>query len=105
MISPAIVGVSPFETPDVELVENLGKAGALAILDLGRETEIGRKALAALQRNRMPSFGVRINRLETFTTTDLNDRVTTLILDAADLLQQDHPGKMLDTWKAPQRKI
>jgi hypothetical protein len=36
MISPAIVGVSPFETPYVGLVETLGKAGAIAILDLGR---------------------------------------------------------------------
>jgi acyl transferase domain-containing protein/NAD(P)H-dependent flavin oxidoreductase YrpB (nitropropane dioxygenase family)/NAD(P)-dependent dehydrogenase (short-subunit alcohol dehydrogenase family) len=105
MISPAIVGVSPFETPDVGLVETLGKAGAIAILDLGRDTESGRNALAALQRNRMPAFGVRISRLESFTPADLSARVTTLILDAADLLAQNSPQKTLDAWRTNSRSI
>ncbi len=105
MISPAIVGVSPFETPDVGLVETLGKAGALAILDLGRESESGRKALAALQRNRGPSFGVRISQLESFTPLDLSERVATLVLDAANLLVQKNPKTTFDAWKSESRKI
>ncbi|HYX38566.1 MAG TPA: SDR family NAD(P)-dependent oxidoreductase [Oligoflexus sp.] len=105
MISPAIVGVSPFETPDVGLVETLGKAGALAVLDLGRTSETGRNALAALHKNRMPSYGVRISRLESFTPMDLSDQVTTLILDATDLLHQKNPASTLTAWQQPQRKI
>jgi acyl transferase domain-containing protein/NAD(P)H-dependent flavin oxidoreductase YrpB (nitropropane dioxygenase family)/NAD(P)-dependent dehydrogenase (short-subunit alcohol dehydrogenase family) len=105
MISPAIVGVSPFETPDVGLVESLDKAGALAVLDLGRKPEEGRKALAALQRSRKSGWGVRISSLQSYAAADLNERVTTLILDAADLLAQKNPADIMKTWSMPQRKI
>ncbi|WP_141733416.1 type I polyketide synthase [Oligoflexus tunisiensis] len=99
MITPAIVGVSPFETPDVGLVETLGQSGAFGVLDLGRDTASGRQALAALQGKRRASYGVRISCLAAFTPTDLNERITTLILDAADLLAQDDPAAVLAAWR------
>ena len=105
MISPAIVGVSPFETPDVGLVEALRKAGVLGILDLGRDSAQGRKALSALHKKRVRSFGVRIASLKSYTPMDLSDHVTTLILDAEDLLAQDNPQHTLSAWQQNERTI
>ena len=55
-----IIAITPFENPDVELCAAACRAGALGILDIGRDR---RRALRALQQIRKRSrgrFGVRI---------------------------------------------
>ncbi len=105
MISPAIVGVSPFEAPDVGLVEALARTSAIAVLDLGRDPEQGRKSLQTLQKSRIPTFGVRVAHLASYQAGDLSDRVTTLLLDAEDLLAQASPQEVLEQWSAANRKL
>jgi acyl transferase domain-containing protein/NAD(P)H-dependent flavin oxidoreductase YrpB (nitropropane dioxygenase family)/acyl carrier protein len=56
---PAIVGVSPFESPDARLVCALARAGALGVLDLGHDALRARDALSVVSRL-APTFGVRI---------------------------------------------
>ena len=43
---PRIIGISPLERPDVGLVAALGVAGALGVLDLGRDRTSAARALA-----------------------------------------------------------
>jgi len=54
-----ILGISPFEHPDAELVAALSRAGALGVLDLGRDPSAAEAALAALEVRRV-EFGVRV---------------------------------------------
>ena len=57
---PPVIGISPFETPDVGLVVGLARAGALGVMDLGHDHGAARHALDLLtQRGGGASFGVR----------------------------------------------
>ena len=56
----AVIGISPFESPDVGLVASLAQAGALGVLDLGHDVSQARAALVAVARKVTRPFGVRI---------------------------------------------
>jgi acyl transferase domain-containing protein/NAD(P)H-dependent flavin oxidoreductase YrpB (nitropropane dioxygenase family)/NAD(P)-dependent dehydrogenase (short-subunit alcohol dehydrogenase family) len=86
MMYKSVIGMSPFETPDVGLVEALASAGAIGILDLGRQANAGHEALASLHARGLSSFGVRIPDLKVYSDIVLPEAVSHLILDAADLL-------------------
>jgi acyl transferase domain-containing protein/NAD(P)H-dependent flavin oxidoreductase YrpB (nitropropane dioxygenase family)/NAD(P)-dependent dehydrogenase (short-subunit alcohol dehydrogenase family) len=60
-LSVRVLGVTPLETPAPRLVAALGRAGALAILDLGRTTAAATAALSAVEREPgfRGSYGVR----------------------------------------------
>jgi len=60
LAAKAVVGLSPFESPDVTLVAALARASALGVLDLGHSEEVARNALDLLVRRRIGTFGVRI---------------------------------------------
>jgi acyl transferase domain-containing protein/NAD(P)H-dependent flavin oxidoreductase YrpB (nitropropane dioxygenase family)/NADP-dependent 3-hydroxy acid dehydrogenase YdfG len=84
-----IIGISPFEHPDPALIAAICRAGALGILDLGRDPARARAALAELAR-RAPRFGVRI---PDGSAIDLPSGVTTVVVPAgAPIL----PGR---TWR------
>src|SRR5262249_39560432 len=53
---PQVIGVSPFESPDVRLVCAFDRAGALGVLDLGHDAGRAREALAVV-RHMARSFG------------------------------------------------
>ena len=55
-----IIGTSPLERPDAGLVAAVCEAGALGVLDLGRDVAVARGALAALSRRLPGGFGVRV---------------------------------------------
>jgi acyl transferase domain-containing protein/NAD(P)H-dependent flavin oxidoreductase YrpB (nitropropane dioxygenase family) len=55
----AIVGLSPFEHPDVGLVAALARAGALGVLDLGHDATAADAALKEARRRVRQPFGVR----------------------------------------------
>ncbi|MGH3841596.1 MAG: nitronate monooxygenase, partial [Pseudonocardiaceae bacterium] len=55
-----IVGITPFEEPNAPLVVALARAGAVGVLDLGRDTRSARAALADTCRWWSGNFGVRI---------------------------------------------
>ena len=56
-----IVGITPFERPDPGLAIALARAGALAVLDLGRDPEVAEAALEQVRRS-VRRFGVRVPR-------------------------------------------
>jgi acyl transferase domain-containing protein/NAD(P)H-dependent flavin oxidoreductase YrpB (nitropropane dioxygenase family) len=55
-----IIGISPLERPDAGLVAAVCEAGALGVLDIGRDPAVARVALATLSRRVPTGFGVRI---------------------------------------------
>jgi acyl transferase domain-containing protein/NAD(P)H-dependent flavin oxidoreductase YrpB (nitropropane dioxygenase family) len=59
-VGETVLGVSPFEHPDAGLVAALCHAGALGILDLGRDALLAGAALEALSKRAQRGFGVRI---------------------------------------------
>jgi acyl transferase domain-containing protein/NAD(P)H-dependent flavin oxidoreductase YrpB (nitropropane dioxygenase family) len=60
ILSRPIVGLTPFEHPDSALCIALCRAGALGLLDLGRDPRVSRNALAAVAAQVPGEFGVRI---------------------------------------------
>jgi acyl transferase domain-containing protein/NAD(P)H-dependent flavin oxidoreductase YrpB (nitropropane dioxygenase family)/NAD(P)-dependent dehydrogenase (short-subunit alcohol dehydrogenase family) len=63
-VLPRIVGITPFETPDARLAIALAEAGALGVLDLGRDAKRALTSLADVDRRLgtlgSAGFGVRI---------------------------------------------
>lgn len=58
MLQTLIVALTPFERPDAGLVRATARAGAIPVLDLGREASAGRRAVAQVARA-VSRFGVR----------------------------------------------
>ncbi|WP_308377878.1 SDR family NAD(P)-dependent oxidoreductase [Streptomyces sp. ISL-98] len=73
-----VVVVSPFEEPNPGMVAAAQRAGALGLLDLGRDPDRARTALAAL-RGRGP-YGVRVPAGCPLTPDELPDAVDTVLL-------------------------
>jgi acyl transferase domain-containing protein/NAD(P)H-dependent flavin oxidoreductase YrpB (nitropropane dioxygenase family)/NADP-dependent 3-hydroxy acid dehydrogenase YdfG len=57
---PRVVALTPFERPDPGLVAALSRAGALGVLDLGRDPSLARAALHEAARACPRGFGVRV---------------------------------------------
>ena len=55
-----IIGVTPFELPNAQLAAALSRAGALGVLDLGRDSARARTALAQMSRWAREPWGVRV---------------------------------------------
>jgi acyl transferase domain-containing protein/NAD(P)H-dependent flavin oxidoreductase YrpB (nitropropane dioxygenase family)/NAD(P)-dependent dehydrogenase (short-subunit alcohol dehydrogenase family)/acyl carrier protein len=89
---PLVLGVSPLERPDARLVVALCRAGALGILDLGRDLGRAREALAITARDAKGGFGVRVPEGVAAASSDLPPEVTTVILVA---------GAPLDPFRTP----
>lgn len=58
MKNSTIIGVTPFEKPDVSLMLKLHQAGAFPILSLGIDLTIAQEALNQLEQTVIPSFGI-----------------------------------------------
>jgi|GEM_PF-6071772 len=58
MKTPLIIGITPFEKPDLSLVLALEKAGAFPVLHLGRNLELAQEALEQLAATSSAGFGV-----------------------------------------------
>ncbi|MEJ8651587.1 SDR family NAD(P)-dependent oxidoreductase [Streptomyces sp. MS1.AVA.3] len=72
-----VVALSPFEEPGERIVVAAERAGALGLLDLGRDADAARDALARLGRLR---HGVRVPVGCPLTPADLPDEVDTVLL-------------------------
>ncbi|HUB09008.1 MAG TPA: SDR family NAD(P)-dependent oxidoreductase [Myxococcales bacterium] len=60
ILARPILGLTPFEHPDSALCIALSRAGAIGVLDLGRDPRASRNALAAVSAQVPGEFGVRI---------------------------------------------
>lgn len=72
-----VVALSPFEEPGERIVLAAARAGALGLLDLGRDAGAAREALARLEG---VSYGVRIPVGCPLTPAELPDEVDTVLL-------------------------
>ncbi|MCB9562278.1 MAG: nitronate monooxygenase, partial [Kofleriaceae bacterium] len=79
---PWIIGLSPLERPDAALVAALCDAGALGVVDLGRDRDAAAHALAVLTRRLPGGFGVRIPDGVAFAADELPAQVDVVIVGA-----------------------
>jgi NAD(P)H-dependent flavin oxidoreductase YrpB (nitropropane dioxygenase family) len=91
LLHRSVLGLSPLEQPDARLVLALCRAGALAVLDLGRDLAVGRKALAQVAREAHDGFGVRVPEKTPWAPEELPARVEVVVLPA---------GAPIARWKA-----
>ncbi|WP_443056138.1 SDR family NAD(P)-dependent oxidoreductase [Streptomyces sp. NBC_00239] len=85
-----VVAVSPFEEPHPRIVVAAERAGALGLLDLGRDAGRARRALADVARTLRQPFGVRVPAGCPVWPDELPAEVDTVLL--ADPAQQPHPA-------------
>src|SRR5262249_5930595 len=83
--SISIVAVSPLERPGPRLVAALCEAGALGVLDLGRDAAVRARSLAAIARRVRGEFGVRVPDGETIDPAALPNAARVVICGAADV--------------------
>ena len=78
----SVIGLSPFETPDVGLVTALVRGGALGALDLGHDAARARDALSTLAR-RVRAFAVRVPEHVDAEGVELPPEATVVIVPAS----------------------
>lgn len=79
MKNSTIIGLTPFEKPDVNLMSQLFQAGAFPVLSLGHDIEIAQEALHQLDGNNIPSYGVYLTS-DRLTSLQLPEQVSLAIL-------------------------
>ncbi len=75
-----ILGVTAFERPDPAVVVGLARAGALGVLDLGRDAGAARRALDEVARWTDLAIGVRVPEGAHHDPSALSDQVDTVVL-------------------------
>ncbi|HMQ26437.1 MAG TPA: nitronate monooxygenase, partial [Acidimicrobiales bacterium] len=99
-----IVGVSPGERPDPAVVVGLVRAGALDVLDLGRDATIAGAALAEVTRGTDVAFGVRVPEGAEHDPAALPDAVDTVVLAAVPADPADATAEV-GRWAAGGRRV
>ncbi|MBV9162963.1 MAG: SDR family oxidoreductase [Pseudonocardiales bacterium] len=74
-----VVGITPFEEPNAPLVAALARAGAVGVLDLGRNASWARAALADVCRWWPGGFGVRVPAKCPLSPVDLPEQVDVVV--------------------------
>ncbi len=74
-----IIGLTPFEKPDVSLIIRLHQAGAFPILSLGKEANTAQEALNQLDQTDVPSYGISFSNNE-LTSLQIPEKVSFAIL-------------------------
>src|SRR5258708_5253751 len=75
-----IIGVTPFELPNARLAAALCRAGALGVLDLGRDSVRARTAFAQMSDWTKKSWGVRVPAGCPLGPHEIPARATTVVL-------------------------
>ena len=74
-----IIGLTPFEKPDVNLIPRLHQAGAFPVLSLGNELTAAQEALHQLDQIDVPSYGIYFSN-DNFTSLQIPEKVRFAIL-------------------------
>ncbi|HEX8759539.1 MAG TPA: beta-ketoacyl synthase N-terminal-like domain-containing protein, partial [Pseudonocardiaceae bacterium] len=74
-----VLGITPFEEPNAHLAAALARAGAVGVLDLGRNTGRARAALADVCQWWPGYFGVRVPAQCPLSPADLPEQVDTVV--------------------------
>src|SRR3569623_971046 len=80
-----VIGISPLERPDVGLITAVHEAGALGVLDVGRDTAAARRVLAQVSAVRIPE-GVDL---------ELPPNITTVIVGEPGMVARYLPRRVL----------
>ncbi|WP_172821021.1 type I polyketide synthase [Chryseobacterium sp. T16E-39] len=80
-----IIGLTPFEKPDVSLMLKLHQAGAFPVLSLGCEPEIAQEALDQLDQIDIPSYGI-YSPNDQFGSLQFSEKVNFAILPVGTLI-------------------
>ncbi|MGH2717498.1 MAG: nitronate monooxygenase, partial [Actinomycetota bacterium] len=91
-----ILAVCPWETPNARLAVAAGRAGAVGIIDLGRDRQRAIQALADASRWSDAGFGVRVPAGCPVTPDDLPASVDTVVLMA---------GADTNPWRSGSRRV
>ncbi|MGH9125200.1 MAG: beta-ketoacyl synthase N-terminal-like domain-containing protein, partial [Acidimicrobiales bacterium] len=91
-----ILAVSPFESPNVRLAIAASRAGALGIVDLGRDRSAALAALAETARWSRGGFGIRVPCGCPVSARELPDTVTTVVLTS---------GAATEPWRSERRRV
>jgi len=76
-----IIGITPFEFSDPNVVAAVCRAGALGVLDVGRDRSAMRAAFDRLAQKRIVRFGVRVSSLAGVSGVDLPEAAQVVITD------------------------
>ncbi|REC44221.1 type I polyketide synthase [Chryseobacterium pennipullorum] len=82
-----IIGLTPFERPDVNLMPKLHQAGIFPVLSLGHELAAAQEALSRLDQLEIPSYGIHISN-EHFLALQFPEKVKFVILPCGMSLHQ-----------------
>ncbi|HYF47755.1 MAG TPA: hypothetical protein VD926_16190, partial [Acidimicrobiales bacterium] len=91
-----VVGLTPFGRPEAAMVVGLCRAGALGLLDLGRDRAAALDALAEVCRWTDQAFGVRVGARAPVGPGDLPVQVDTVLVASA------HDA---DRWRSEGRRV
>ncbi len=86
-----VLGLTPFTEPNAALVVAVERAGGLGVLDLGRDADAARDALARVAARWGRPFGVRIPAGCPITPVELPPDVDTVVIDATVLASGAFP--------------
>ena len=92
---PMVLGLTPFEIPNPFIVRNLHRAGALGILDLGRDEASRYRALRRLAEWKVEEFGVRIPEGVTIENESLPQSATVVVVEGNVEFQKYHDRLVL----------
>ena len=81
-LSCTVIGISPFEFADAQLVVGVCRAGGLGVLDLGRDRKARAAALAHVASH-VESFGVRVPFGVEIEHGDLPPQAKVIVIDSA----------------------
>ncbi|MBP2616611.1 type I polyketide synthase [Chryseobacterium jejuense] len=74
-----IIGLTPFEKPDVNLMHKLQQAGVFPVLSLGQELTTAQTAISQLEETALPSYGIYVSN-EKFSSLQIPKSVRFAIL-------------------------
>lgn len=83
-----IIGLTPFERPDVNLMPKMHQAGIFPVLSLGHELSTAEEALSLLDQLDIPSYGIYISN-EIFLALQFPEKVTFAILPSGMSINQN----------------
>lgn len=74
-----LIGLTPFEKPDVNLMPKLHQAGVFPVLSLGQELTTAQAALSQLEETNLPSYGIYVSN-EKFSALQIPEKIRFAIL-------------------------
>src|SRR5260221_13648942 len=75
-----IIGITPFEKPDLSLMSGLQNAGAYPVLNLGHNKSVAEQSLEKLAQSSISDFGVCFPNSD-FIDIKLPDKVSTIFIN------------------------